>query len=87
MKSEDRKLLKIEQELSIQKMILDVTPDQLKLPYALWTRKAVRDLVKREFDIIISLTTMGYYLRSWGFSPQKPIKKAFEQNPKAEKNG
>ena len=44
MKSEDRKLLKIEQESSIQKMILDVMPDQLKLPYALWTRKAVRDL-------------------------------------------
>jgi len=66
-------------------MILDVMPDQLKLPYGLWTRKAVRDLVKRELDIDVSLTTMGYYLRSWGFSPQKPKKKAFEQNPKAVK--
>lgn len=82
-KPEDRKLLKLEQELAIQKMIVDVMPDQLKLPYALWTRKAVRDLVKREFDIDIALTTMGYYLRSWGYSPQKPKKKAYEQNPKA----
>jgi len=85
MKSEDRKLLKVEQELSIQKMILDVMPDQLKLPYALWTRKAVGELVKREFDIDIALTTIGYYLRSWGYSPQVPKKKAFEQNPKAVK--
>ncbi len=29
-------------------MITDVMPDQLKLPYALWTRKAVKELVERE---------------------------------------
>jgi transposase len=82
-KSEDRKLLSSKQELSIQKMILDTMPDQLKLPYALWTRKAVMELIKRELDIDIALTTTGYYLRSWGYSPQKPKKKAYEQNPKA----
>ncbi len=46
-KSADRKLLSDRQELSIQKMILDTMPDQLKLPYALWTRKAVKELVKK----------------------------------------
>ena len=84
-KSEDRKLLTNKQELRIQAMILDTMPDQLKLPYALWTRKAVKELVEREFSIVIALTTMGYYLRSWGYSPQKPKKKAYEQNPKAVK--
>ena len=64
-------------------MICDIMPDQLKLPYALWTRKAVLALVKREFNIDLALTTIGYYLRSWGYSPQKPKKKAYEQNPKA----
>jgi len=82
-KSEDKKLLSDSQELEIQKMILDTMPDQLKLPYALWTRKAVKELIKRELDIDIALTTTGYYLRSWGCSPQKPKKKAYEQNPKA----
>lgn len=82
-KSEDRKLLSSKQELIIQGMILDTMPDQLKLPYALWTRKAVKELIKRELDIEIALTTTGYYLRSWGYSPQKPKKKAYEQNPKA----
>ena len=82
-KSEDRKLLSLKQELTIQAMILDTMPDQLKLPYALWTRKAVKELIKRELDIEIALTTTGHYLRSWGYSPQKPKKKAYEQNPKA----
>jgi len=33
----------------------------------------------------LALTTTGDYLRSWGYSPQKPKKKAYEQNPKAVK--
>lgn len=78
-KSEDKKLLSKKQELAIQKMITDIMPDQLKLPYALWTRKAVKELVEREFDVTLAINTMGDYLRSWGFSPQKPKKKAYEQ--------
>jgi transposase len=64
-------------------MITDVMPDQLKLPYALWTRKAVKELVEREFGIVVAINTMGDYLRKWGFTPQKPKKRAYEQNPKA----
>jgi len=78
-KSEDLKLLSKNQELSIQKMITDIMPDQLKLPYALWTRKAVKELVERELGVVLAINTMGDYLRSWGFSPQKPKKKAYEQ--------
>jgi len=78
-KSEDKKLLSNQQENSIQKMITDVMPDQLKLPYALWTRKAVKELVERELGVVLAVNTMGDYLRSWGFSPQKPKKKAYEQ--------
>lgn len=85
-KSEDRKLISKEQEQKIQKMITDVMPDQLKLDYALWTRKAVKELVEREFGIVVAINTMGDYLRSWGFSPQKPKKQAYEQCPeKAQK--
>jgi len=84
-KSEHKKLLSSQQEISIQKMILDTMPDQLKLPYALWTRKAVKELISRELNIELAITTMGDYLRSWGYSPQKPKKKAYEQNPKAVK--
>lgn len=81
--SEDKKLISRLQEKQIQSMIIDVMPDQLKLPYALWTRKAVKELVEREFGIVVAINTMGDYLRKWGFTPQKPKKRAYEQNPKA----
>ncbi len=78
-KSEDKKLLSTEQEKQIQLMITDTMPDQLKLSYGLWTRKAVKELVLREFGVELAINTMGDYLRKWGFSPQKPKKRAYEQ--------
>jgi transposase len=81
-KSEDKKLLSKQQEQEVQEMICDIMPDQIKLPYALWTRKAVKELIEREFGVILAITTTGDYLRSWGFTPQKPKKKAYEQNDK-----
>jgi transposase len=80
-RSDNCKLLSINQEVMIQTMLVDTYPDQYKLPFALWTCKAVKELVKMELDIDIARTTMGEYLRRWGFSPQKPKKKAYEQKP------
>jgi len=82
-KKGDGKLLSNEQEKEVQKMIVDKMPDQLKLPYALWTRKAIVDLIKRTYNIKVAIRTMGDYLNQWGFTPQKPKKKAYEQNDKA----
>lgn len=78
-RSEDKKLLTDTQEQLIQKMIVDKMPDQLKLDFALWTRKAVKELVERELGVVLAITTMGDYLRKWGFTPQKPKKQAYEQ--------
>lgn len=80
--SADRKLLSPQQEQQVQKMIVDKMPEQLKLDFALWTRKAVQDLIERELGIFISINAVGVYLRSWGFTPQKPKKMAYEQCPK-----
>ena len=55
-------------------------PDQLRLPFALWTREAVGALIERKFGVSLALSTIGRYLRSWGFSPQKPVRRAYEQN-------
>ena len=63
-------------------MICDIMPDQLKLPYALWTRKAVKELIDQKFGVSLAINTTGDYLRSWGFTHQKPKKKAYEQNDK-----
>ncbi|QYZ64746.1 MAG: endonuclease DDE, partial [Gammaproteobacteria bacterium (ex Lamellibrachia satsuma)] len=71
-----------EQEKQIQKLISDKTPDQLKMAYALWTREAVKELIAQEFKIKLAIRTVGKYLSLWGFTPQKPLKRAYEQNPK-----
>ena len=68
-----------EQEKQAKKMIIDKCPDQLKLPFALWTRGAVGDLLREKFNVDVSVWTIGRYLHSWGFTPQKPIYKAYEQ--------
>ena len=81
----DQRLLSAEQEAQIQKLIMDKTPDQLKMPYALWTRQAVALLIEQRFGIRVQVRTMGKYLARWGFTPQKPMKKAYEQSPAAVK--
>ncbi|MDR0247600.1 MAG: IS630 family transposase, partial [Burkholderiales bacterium] len=58
---------------------------QLKLTFALWSRAAVVLLVQQEFGIELPIRTMGWYLKRWGFTPQKPIKRAYEQRPEAVK--
>ena len=65
----------------IKKLITDKTPDQCKLAMGLWTREAVQELIKRKFGIEKSLPQIGRYLKSWGFTSQKPIYKAYEQEP------
>lgn len=60
-------------------------PDELRLPFALWTREAVKQLIKRRFGLRLSVWTAGRYLKSWGFTPQKPLRRAYERDPKAVK--
>jgi transposase len=81
----DGRLLDAAQEATVRKLITDKTPDQLKMPYALWTRAAVSQLIEQRFGIALPVRTMGLYLARWGFTPQKPIKKAYEQSPAAVK--
>jgi transposase len=67
----------------IRQLIIDSLPDQLKLPFYLWTRAAVVSLVEREYGIGVSLTSVGRYLKRWGMSPQKPVRRAYERNDEA----
>lgn len=73
------------QEDKIRKLICDKRPEQLKMDFALWTRAAVMLLIERECAIKLSVRAVGNYLKRWGFTPQKPIKRAYEQRPEAVK--
>jgi len=71
------------QSARIRQLIVDSLPDQLKLPFYLWTRAAVVTLIEREYGISVSLTTVGRYLSAWGMSPQRPVRRAYERNDAA----
>jgi len=67
----------------VVRLILGRCPDQLRLPFALWTREAVQHLLRRDFGVTVSIWTVGRYLKAWGLTPQKPLTRAYEQNPRA----
>lgn len=71
------------QERAIQRAITDKTPDQLRLPFALWTRAAVGELIRTRYGISVPVRTLGHYLHRWGFTAQRPLKRAYEQRPEA----
>ena len=75
-------LLNKDQEKEIQKLIIDKTPDQLKLPFALWDRKAIRELILQIYGIKVAIRTIGDYLKRWNYTPQRPLKRAYEQQPR-----
>lgn len=75
--------LKPHQAATIVRMIVDRCPNQLKLPYALWTREAVQELIRRRYGVDVSVWTVGRYLKRWGMTPQKPVRRAFERDPVA----
>ena len=57
-----------QQAVRIRALIVGKMPDQLKLPFYLWTREAVAQLIEREYGIAVSPTSVGRYLRAWGMS-------------------
>jgi transposase len=81
----EKRTLTAEQEAQVKRALIDKTPDQLKLPFALWTRDAVKLLIKHRFGIEMPIRTVGEYLKRWGFTPQKPVKRAYEQSSQAVK--
>ncbi len=68
------------QASQVVRSITDKTPDQLKLPFVLWTRGAVAVLIEERFGVRVSLMTVGRWLKTWGLTPQKPLRRAWEQS-------
>ena len=65
----------------LHKTIVDKNPLQLKFSFALWTRAMVRDLIAREFQVKLSEVSIGRLLKKLGFTAQKPLHRAYQQNP------
>jgi len=78
----DKRTLTPEQEQAIRQVLVDKTPDQLQFKECMWSRAGVRAFVKREYGLDLGLSTLGYYLERWGFSVQRPAKRAYKQDEK-----
>ncbi|GBC59195.1 IS630 family transposase [Desulfonema ishimotonii] len=72
-----------DREKEIRTKIRDGKPDELGLPFALWTRRAVRDFIRSLYSFEMPIRTVGEYLKRWDYTPQKPLKKAYRQKPEA----
>jgi transposase len=77
------RLLTGEQEQSIQEAIETKSPEESGISSALWTRQAVQELIKQRVGIRLPIRTVGEYLKRWGFTPRKPVRKAYNQDPEA----
>ena len=71
--------LTLQQERQVQDWVCRRCPDQLQLPFALWTRKAIQMLVAQKCGVKLSIRGVGEYLTRWGYTPQKPIRRAYER--------
>ena len=67
-------------EAWIRDQIIQGNPQQIKLPFALWTRPAIRALIRDRFGVDLQERLVGKYLKRWGFTPQRPVKRALEQD-------
>lgn len=75
------RFLSDQQAQRIRECIDFYAPEQLDVPHALWTRRAVRDLIRKEFDVELAERTVGEYLHRWGYTSKKPSRHARQQNP------
>ena len=79
----EQRLLDASQEAEVRGLIRRPTPDEVGLPFALWSRAAVAMLIARRCGVELAVRTVGKYLARWGFTAQKPVRRAWEQDPAA----
>lgn len=78
-----RKMLLTDKQMLELRGYLRVSPRQLEFEFGLWTRKLVRDLIRRKFGVVYSEQNVGRILKMLGFSPQRPVYQALERNEEA----
>lgn len=65
----------------IQQLLRSHQPQELGIAAPLWTRRAVSDLIRREYNLSLAERTVGRYLARWGFTAKRPGRRARDQDP------
>lgn len=68
------------QEKRLEEIVLGKCPDQMQLPFALWSAPAIRAVVKSQWGLDLPTRTVQLYLKRWGYTPQKATKRAYERS-------
>jgi transposase len=68
------------QAARLQQLLDGHSPEDLGIAAPLWTRRAVRDLLRQECDIAMPLRTVGEYLKRWGYTAKRPRRHARDQD-------
>jgi len=61
-------------------IIISNSPLQLNFEFALWTRAMIRVLIREKFKVKLSDVSVGRLLRKMGFSPQRPLQRAYQRD-------
>jgi transposase len=65
----------------IYKAVTLKDPTQFKFPYALWTRAMIAEVIRRYLKVKLSITSVGRLLAQLGLTCQKPLYRAYQQDP------
>lgn len=76
-------LLSEAQQAELRQHIETGAPEDYGIESRLWTRRAVQALMAQQCEVEIAIRTVGDYLKRWGYTPQRPLKRAYEQDPDA----
>lgn len=76
----EKRILNREQEVYLKKVILEKVPEDIGLGSALWTRRRVQELIKKETKQAFPMNTVGNQLERWGLTSQRPGKVAYQQD-------
>ena len=74
--------LSLEQQEILTKVILTKDPTTYGFYKALWSRAIVAAVIKIEFDISMHPSAVGKMLKRMGLTPQRPVRKAWQQSEK-----
>ena len=61
--------------------IVEKVPEEFGITGRLWTLGRTREYIQKEFHKTISERTLSDYMKRWGMSCQRPVKRARRQNP------
>jgi len=77
-----RKLSRDGQRL-VYRLVCGKDPRRYGFEAGLWTRQIVADLIEKKTRKKISISSTGRLLHEIGITPQKPLRRAYERDPKA----